>query len=63
MLNGYSLIGQESYSLKQAKDYAIQNNIQVKNSLLDVEIAQQKIKETTATGLPQISGQWLFKIF
>ena len=63
LLNGYSLIGQESYNLKQAKDYAIQNNIQVKNSLLDVEIAQQKIKETTATGLPKISGSVAFQNF
>ena len=36
---------------------------QVKNSLLDVEIAQQKIKETTATGLPQISGLSAFQNF
>ena len=63
MLNGYSSIGQESYSLKQAKEYAIQNSTQVKNSLLDVEIAQQKIKETTATGLPQISGTVAFQNF
>mgnify|MGYP000226267153 CR=1 FL=1 len=63
LINGYIAIGQESYSLKQAKDYAIQNNTQVKNSLLDVEIAQQKIKETTATGLPQISGTVAFQNF
>ncbi len=63
LVNGYSLYGQDSYSLKQAKDYAIQNNIQVKNSLLDVEIAQQKIKETTATGLPQIAGSVGFQNF
>ena len=63
LLNGYSLIWQESYSLKQAKDYAIQNNILVKNSLLDVEIAQQKIKETTATGLPKIAGSVAFQNF
>ena len=50
-------------ALKQAKDYAIQNNIQVKNSLLDVEIAQQKIKETTATGLPKIAGSVAFQNF
>ena len=62
-LSGYSSIGQESYSLKQAKEYAIQNSTQVKNSLLDVEIAQQKIKETTATGLPQISGTVAFQNF
>ena len=63
LLNGYSSIGQESYSLKQAKDFAIQNSTQVKNSLLDVEIAQQKIKETTATGLPQVSGSVAFQNF
>lgn len=63
LLNVYSTIGQESYSLKQAKQYAIQNSTQVKNSLLDVEIAQQKIKETTATGLPQISGTVAFQNF
>ena len=63
LLNVYSTIGQESYSLKQAKQYAIQNSSQVKNSLLDVEIAQQKIKETTATGLPQISGTVAFQNF
>jgi len=63
LLSGYRSIGQESYSLKQAKEYAIQNSTQVKNSLLDVEIAQQKIKETTATGLPQISGTVAFQNF
>lgn len=63
LLSGYRSIGQESYSLKQAKEYAIQNSTQVKNSFLDVEIAQQKIKETTATGLPQISGTVAFQNF
>ena len=63
LLNGYTLIAQESYSLKQAKDYAIQNNTDIKNSLLDVEIAQQKIKETTATGLPKIAGSVAFQNF
>ena len=56
-------LGKNPTALKQAKEYAIQNSIQVKNSLLDVEIAQQKIKETTATGLPKIAGQLLSKIF
>lgn len=63
LLNVYSSTGQEPYSLKQAKAYAIKNNTQVKNSMLDVEIAQQKIKETTATGLPQISGSVAFQNF
>jgi len=63
LLNSCTLIAQESFSLKQAKDYAIQNNTDIKNSLLDVEIAQQKIKETTASGLPQISGTVAFQNF
>ncbi len=56
-------LGKNLIALKQAKQYAIQNSSQVKNSLLDVEIAQQKIKETTATGLPQISGTVAFQNF
>lgn len=55
-----------SLSLSQAKDYALQNNLNAKNSALDVEIAKKKIWETTAIGLPQLSGsanyQHIFKV-
>ncbi|MFC2113969.1 TolC family protein [Bacteroidota bacterium] len=50
--------GQEptSFSLKEAQQYALKNNAQVKNALLDIEKAKKKIWETTAMGLPQING-------
>ena len=51
--------GQEptSFSLKEAQQYALKNNAQVKNALLDIEKAKKKIWETTAMGLPQINGK------
>lgn len=44
------------FTLKQAQEYAIKNSYQVKNALADREIARKTIWETTAMGLPQISG-------
>jgi outer membrane protein len=53
-------------SLKQAQEYAIKNNANARNSVLDMEIAKKKIWETTAIGLPQINAQanyqHLFKV-
>lgn len=43
-------------SLKEAQEFALQNNLQRKNAAFDVEIAKKKVWETTAMGLPQISG-------
>ena len=55
-----------SLSLKQAQDYALQNNLNSKNSILDLEIAKKRVWETTAIGLPQVSGNanytHLFKV-
>ncbi len=45
-----------TFSLKEAQEFALQNNLQRKNAALDVEIAKKKVWETTAMGLPQISG-------
>ena len=47
---------QTQLSLKSAMEYALKNNLSVKNSQLDLEIAKKKIWETTAAGLPQVSG-------
>jgi len=53
-------------SLKQAQDFAIANNANIKNSVIDLAIAKKKINEVTAIGLPQISAQanyqHLFKV-
>jgi outer membrane protein TolC len=55
-----------SFSLKQAQEYAIKNNANSRNSVLDMEIAKKKIWETTAIGLPQVNAQanyqHLFKV-
>lgn len=53
-------------SLKQAQEYALENNTSAKNSLIDLELAKKKIWETLSIGLPQITAkanyQHLFKV-
>lgn len=44
------------FTLQQAQDFAIDNYFVSKNAKLDIESAQKKIWETTAMGLPQVSG-------
>ncbi len=48
--------GQEvqRFSLVEAQNHAIENNAERLNALLDVQIADKKVWETTALGLPQI---------
>lgn len=43
-------------SLKQAQEYAVQNNRTVKSANIDIEIAKKKVWETTAMGLPQFTA-------
>ncbi len=45
-----------SFSLKEAQDYAYDNNYTLKNSNNDVQIAKKMVKQNTAIGLPQIDG-------
>ena len=60
--------GQEplKLSLKDALKMALQNNTNIMNSDLDLKIAQKKIWEITATGLPHIDAkgayQHIFKV-
>lgn len=44
------------FSLREAVDFALQNNSMSKNAARDVEIAKLQKWETTATGLPQIKA-------
>lgn len=46
----------QTYSLKQAVDYAISHQVQVKNSQLDLLNADAKVNEIKAMGLPQVNG-------
>ena len=45
-----------SFSMKQAIEHALEHNYSVINANRDIEAAKQKKWETTAAGLPQISG-------
>lgn len=47
---------QTAYTLNQSIDYAIQNNIAVKNSMIDTQISEVQQKELIARGLPQIDA-------
>ncbi|MBI1222488.1 MAG: hypothetical protein GC180_07790 [Bacteroidetes bacterium] len=60
LVSGLSAMAQgdlSTMSLQQAIDYAMKNNPGLKNAMIDVQIAQKKVKETTAMGLPQLNGQ------
>ena len=66
LLLSYSgLISQEvkKFSLKEAQQYAIENNYRIKNAKTDIEIARQRVKENTAIGFPQVSGSASYNDF
>ncbi len=52
---------QESFTLESAINYAISNNVQVKNAQLDNQIMVKKIWEIKAQGLPQVSASGQFQ--
>ena len=47
----------QAFSLAEAQAFAIKNNEQLKQAALDIKISEAKVKETTAIGLPQLSGE------
>ncbi len=53
----------QEYSLKEAQEYAIKNNYQAKNAIIDVAIAARKVKETIAGGLPQVNANISYNNF
>ncbi len=67
-LGGYSQVKKEEtkapdtlkLSVEQAQKYALENNKSILNANLDIEMAKKKVWETTAIGLPQISGKLAF---
>ncbi|MCD6347768.1 MAG: TolC family protein [Bacteroidales bacterium] len=53
----------KDFTLKQAQDYAIRNNYQAKNAIIDVAIAARKVKENLAAGFPQVSSSISYNNF
>ncbi|MFT4155035.1 TolC family protein [Parafilimonas sp.] len=45
-----------AFSIKDCIDYAMKNNVQVKNALLDIQVQQQDNRVTTAQALPSLNG-------
>ena len=62
-LVGFSSLAQQTYSLAEAIEFAAKNNASVKNAILGIESSNQKVKETRAIGLPQISASGEFQNF
>ena len=53
---GFSQEAPQSFSLQEAILFALENNRTAMNATRDIDAAKQQKWETTATGLPQISG-------
>lgn len=49
------------FSLKEAQEFALQNNRSILNANLDIESAKLKVWETTAIGLPQVNAKVPFQ--
>ncbi len=52
----FSQEGIQKFSLQEAIDYALEHNRNIKNADLNIRAAEKQVWETTARGLPQISG-------
>lgn len=52
-----------AFTLREAQEYALENSYQVKNSLYDLEIAREKLRETLSFGLPQIDASLDYNYF
>lgn len=62
VIASYQLVAQQ-FSLNEAKDYALNNNLSVKNAYLDVETAKKQSLEAKSAGLPQVSINGSFSNF
>lgn len=47
----------QKFSLKEAIDYAVKANTSVRSAKLDNDIANARVKEVRAIGLPQVNGE------
>src|ERR1041385_1806749 len=52
-----------SFSLSQAVDFALQNQKDVKNAVLEEEVAQKKVNEIMGAGLPQVNSSFDLRKF
>ncbi len=50
-----------SFTLNEARDYALANNYEAINAQLEIQRAKKKVWETTAIGLPQVQGSLTYQ--
>lgn len=53
-----STSAQSSFSLQEAVDYALRNNVKAKNANIDEKIAQAKVREITTIGFPKVNASY-----
>lgn len=58
-----TLSGQESFTLDQAKQYALKNSLNLKNKQLDLRDVNGQLKEYTAIGLPKLQASATYNYF
>ncbi|WP_044172514.1 TolC family protein [Flectobacillus major] len=56
LLTSVVSLAQQSYSLKEAVDYAVKNHSNVKTGQIDILTAEARVNEIKAMGLPQLNG-------
>lgn len=49
------------FSLEAAEEFGVEHNVKTKNALLDYQMAQKRVWEATATGLPQVQAEGQFQ--
>ena len=54
LINGQSNAEVLRLSISQAREYALINNRTVQSSRIDIDLADKKIRENLAVGLPQV---------
>ena len=47
---------QQSYTLREAVDYAVKNHVAIKNAQIDILNAEARVREIKGIGLPQVTG-------
>ena len=52
-----------NFTLQQAVDYAMANQVKVQNAKLDEDLARNKVREIRGIGMPQINGSFYVKDF
>jgi outer membrane protein TolC len=50
----------QAFTLREAVDYAVKNNLNVANAQIDVQSARDRVNEVKAIGLPQLSVAGLY---